>query len=134
MNRNTRMIVVFAVAVVMAALASFGVYLAVKSIPQQTVEVAQIQTVVAARPLPMGALVKPEDLKLISWPADNPLPGSFTSLDPVVNRGVVSPLAENEPVTEVKLAKVGAGAGLPPTIPEGMRALSVKVDEVVGVA
>jgi pilus assembly protein CpaB len=134
MNRNTRTLIVIGVALVAATLASFGVYLAVRSIPARTVEIAQIQTVVAARALPMGTLVKPEDLKLASWPANNPIPGSFTSVEPVLNRGIVSPLAENEPVTEVKLAKVGAGAGLPPTIPEGMRALSVKVDEVVGVA
>jgi pilus assembly protein CpaB len=134
MNRNTRMAVVLLVAVVMATLASFGVYLAVKSMPQRTAEVAQVQTIVAARPLAVGAMVKPEDLKVVSWPANSPIPGSFTSKEQVVNRGLVAPLAENEPVTEVKLAKVGAGAGLPPTIPEGMRALSVKVNEVVGVA
>jgi pilus assembly protein CpaB len=134
MNRNTRMAVVLLVAVVMATLASFGVYLAVKSMPQRTAEVAQVQTIVAARPLAVGAMVKPEDLKVVPWPANSPIPGSFTSKEQVVNRGLVAPLAENEPVTEVKLAKVGAGAGLPPTIPEGMRALSVKVNEVVGVA
>jgi pilus assembly protein CpaB len=41
---------------------------------------------------------------------------------------------ENEPITEAKLAQRGAGAGLPPTIPDGMRAVAVKVDEVIGVA
>ena len=45
-----------------------------------------------------------------------------------------SPIAENEPVTENKVASLEAGAGLPPVIPEGMRAISVKVNEVVGVA
>jgi pilus assembly protein CpaB len=134
MNRNTRMAVVLLVAVVMATVASFGVYLAVKSMPQRSAEVAHVQTVVAAHPMAVGALVKPEDLKLVSWPANSPVPGSFTSKEQVVNRGLVAPLAENEPLTEVKLAKVGAGAGLPPTIPEGMRALSVKVNEIVGVA
>jgi pilus assembly protein CpaB len=52
----------------------------------------------------------------------------------VTNRGLVQSLSPNEPLTESKLAKAGAGAGLPPTIPPGMRALSVKVNEVVGVA
>jgi pilus assembly protein CpaB len=47
---------------------------------------------------------------------------------------VISPLAVNEPLTSSKLAALEAGAGLPPSIPEGMRALSVKVNEVVGVA
>jgi pilus assembly protein CpaB len=62
------------------------------------------------------------------------VPGSFTSIDQAVNRGLIGPVAENEPVTESKLAKVGSGAGLPPTITEGMRAISVRVNEVIGVA
>jgi pilus assembly protein CpaB len=52
----------------------------------------------------------------------------------VTNRGLIQAVSENEPLTEHKLAPAGAGAGLPPTIPPGMRALSVKVNEVVGVA
>ncbi len=52
----------------------------------------------------------------------------------LVDRGVISPIAENEPITVTKVASLEAGAGLPPVIPEGMRAISVKVNEVVGVA
>jgi pilus assembly protein CpaB len=53
---------------------------------------------------------------------------------PVLDRGLVAAVAENEPFTEAKLAPLGSGAGLPPSIPPGMRAMSVKVDEVIGVA
>jgi len=134
MNRNVRTLIVIVIALVTASAASIGVYLAVRSIPTQTVEVAEMHTVVAARPLAMGTFVTPADLKLVAWPAANPIPGSFASFEEVVNRGVVTNIAENEPLTEVKLAKVGAGAGLPPTIPEGMRALSISVNEIVGVA
>ncbi len=52
----------------------------------------------------------------------------------MVNRGLIATVAENEPLTEGKLAPLEAGAGLPPSIPPGMRAISVKVNEVVGVA
>ena len=52
----------------------------------------------------------------------------------MVDRGLISGLVENEPITESKLAPLESGAGLPPSIPPGMRAMSVKVDEVVGVA
>ena len=52
----------------------------------------------------------------------------------MVNRGVIAQIQENEPVTETRLAPVDGGAGLPPTIPQGMRAISVRVNEVVGVA
>jgi pilus assembly protein CpaB len=51
-----------------------------------------------------------------------------------VNRGVIGSVSENEPLTDAKLAAVGSGAGLPPTITEGMRAVSIRVNEVVGVA
>jgi pilus assembly protein CpaB len=52
----------------------------------------------------------------------------------VVGRGVITPVRVNEPLLEGKLATKGAGGGLSVTIPEGMRAVSVKVDEVIGVA
>jgi pilus assembly protein CpaB len=134
MNRNTRTLVVLAVAVLMAALASFGVFLAVRSMPVREVEIARAQAVVAARPLSVGTLLSKDDVKVVPWPAANQVPGSFTDVAKVVNRGVIASLAENEPLTEGKLAAVGSGAGLPPTIPEGMRAISVRVNEVIGVA
>src|SRR5829696_604699 len=133
MNRNTRTIIVLVVALAVAAVASYAVYVAVQRATPK-VEAAQLHAVVAAKPLPIGKLVTAEDVKLVVWPAANPIPGSFTSITQVTNRGLVQSLAENEPLTESKLAKAGAGAGLPPTIPPGMRALSVKVNEVVGVA
>ena len=134
MNRNTRTIIVLAVAILMAAIASYGVYLAVKSMPVREIEVARTQAVVATHPMNVGTLVTKDDLKLVPWPAANPVPGMFTETDKVVNRGVIIAVSENEPLTESKLAPIGAGAGLPPTITTGMRALSVKVNEVIGVA
>jgi pilus assembly protein CpaB len=134
MNRNTRTLIVLAVAILMAAIAAYGVWLAEKSRPVREVEVARTQAVVAIHPLSVGTLVTKDDLKLVPWPAANPVPGSFTEVDKVVNRGVIVVVSENEPLTESKLAPIGSGAGLPPTITEGMRALSVKVNEVIGVA
>jgi len=134
MNRNTRTLIVLAVAVLMAGLASFGVWLTVRSMPVREVEIARAQAVVAARPLMVGTMVTKDDVKIVPWPAANQVPGSFTEIDKVVNRGIIVSTAENEPLTEAKLAAVGSGAGLPPTIPEGMRAISVRVNEVIGVA
>jgi pilus assembly protein CpaB len=134
MNRNTRTIVVLLVAVLMAGVAAFGVYLAVESRPVREVEVVRAQAVVATHPIAVGTLVTKDDLKLVPWPAASLVPGSFADIDKVVNRGVIVAVSENEPLTESKLAPVGAGAGLPPTITEGMRAISVKVNEVIGVA
>jgi pilus assembly protein CpaB len=134
MNRNTRTIIVLIVALVVASAASYAVLVTVQRMSRTAAQAPQAQTVVAAKPLPIGTLVTAEHVKLIPWPAGTLIPGSFTSVDQVTNRGLVQSVSENEPLTESKLAKVGAGAGLPPTIPPGMRALSVKVNEVVGVA
>jgi pilus assembly protein CpaB len=90
--------------------------------------------VVAARPLELGARLTAADLKLVAWPESSPVPGGFSTIEEVVDRGVISPVAEGVPLTSNNLASREAGAGLPPTIPPGMRAMSVKVDEVVGVA
>lgn len=134
MNRGTRTASVIAIALVTATAASFGVYRAVRQIPVREIEVASVHAVVASASLPVGTLVTQDQVKLVPWPARNQVPGAFSSLEQVVNRGVIQPIGENEPVTESKLAPLGAGGGLPPTIPPGMRAISVKVNEVIGVA
>lgn len=134
MNRTSRTVVVMAVATVTAGVASLGVYAAVKSIPVREVEVAHAFVAVAARNLPTGSRITEKDVKLVAWPAKNPVPGAFSEVKPIVDRGLVAAVGENEPLTESKLAPIGSGAGLPPAIPPGMRAMSVKVDEVIGVA
>jgi pilus assembly protein CpaB len=126
--------VVMGVATVTAGIASLGVYAAVKSIPVREVEVAHTYVAVAARNLPTGSRIAEADVKLVAWPARNPISGAFSEVKPVLDRGLVAAVAENEPLTETKLAPIGSGAGLPPSIPSGMRAMSVRVDEVIGVA
>lgn len=134
MHRRTRTILVVAIALVTASVASYGVYSAVQRIPVREIEVATVHAVVAATNLPVGTLVTAEQVKLVPWPSRTQVPGAFSSVDQVVNRGVIQAVGENEPITERKLAPIGAGAGLSPTIPTGMRAISVKVNEVIGVA
>jgi pilus assembly protein CpaB len=134
MNREVRTLVVLVVALAAAGLASFAVYRAIQRMPVKEVEVATQQVVVAAKALPVGTLVGPGDVRLVAWPARSPVAGGLAKVEDAVGRGLLSPAAENEPLTESKLAPRGAGAGLPPTIPVGMRAISVKVDEVVAVA
>lgn len=134
MDRTARLLLVLLVAVIAGGAASYGVYSAVSRMGVREVEVASVQAVVAARPIPVGTFVTKDHVKLVAWPARSPVPGSFGSIDAVVNRGAVAPIAENEPLTETKLAAAGSGAGLPPTIPEGMRAISVRTNDVIGVA
>jgi pilus assembly protein CpaB len=134
MDRGTRTMIVVAVAVTTAAVASATVYRAIRRIPVREVQVAHSYIVLAARPVPLGMRVSAADVKLVGWPSDSPLPGAFSRLEDVVGRGIVDAVTENEPLTESKLAPRDAGAGLSPAIPPGMRAISVKVNEVIGVA
>jgi pilus assembly protein CpaB len=133
MNRNTRLVAVLAVALLAATVASFVVYraLAAGSGPQLPQTVA---TLVAAQTIPSGTMLTREHVKIVQWPASSRLDGSLSDPRTVVDRGAIVTIAANEPITESKLAAQGAGAGLPPTIPPGMRAMSVRVNEVVGVA
>ena len=90
--------------------------------------------VVAVRDLPAGAIVTREDVATLDWPG-SALPEGFASqVGEVVGRGLVVEVRKNEPVLDWKLADKEAGGGLAITIPEGMRAVSVEVDEVIGVA
>jgi pilus assembly protein CpaB len=92
------------------------------------------QIVVAAEKLPLGTRLEAYHLKLAPWPKGTPIDGSFATIEEVLGRGVIIPVLANEPVLDSKLAPAGAGAGLTTAIPEGMRAMSVKVNDVVGVA
>jgi pilus assembly protein CpaB len=134
MNRNSRLMIVIAIAILCATAASYAVYRAIAFRPPPQAGPRLTATLVAARPIPAGTLVTKEMLRSVAWPADSRVPGSFGDPRQVLDRGAVAAIAENEPITESKLAAVGAGAGLPPTIPPGMRAISVRVNEVIGVA
>jgi len=134
MNRRNRTLLVVLVAVGLASLATYGVFRTIKSIPVREVEVATKFVVVAAENLPLGTRLAKEQVKLVGWPAATPVEGSFASIDEVIDRGVIQPIHTNELLTDTKLAPKEAGAGLSPSIPPGMRALSVKVNDVIGVA
>ena len=134
MSRQTRTLIVVAVAVLVAAASSFFMYRVIQRMPVREVEVASSTAVIAARNIPIGTMLVKEDLKVVAWPSRNPVKGGFKAIEDVTNRGVITGVAENEPITEAKLAPLGAGAGLAPTIPSGMRAISVRVNEVIGVA
>jgi len=134
MNRRTRHVVVLAVAVITASLASLGVYRATVSMPRASAGPTQISVVVAAKSMSIGTALTKDDVKVVAWPAASPVPGAIASVDEVVNRGLLTAVLQNEPITTNKLAASHEGSGLPPAIPPGMRAMSVKVNDVIGVA
>lgn len=123
------------------ALASGGLaaYLALRYLRQQATplmaaEPKKGQVVLATRDLPVGHLITEQDVKVVGWPGEALPAGFLASPQAAVGRGVITPVALNEPLLDTKLATKESGGGLPIVIGEGMRALSVRVDEVIGVA
>jgi len=90
--------------------------------------------VVAASDLPMGSELTADDVKVIEWPASSVPAEAISDPKEAVGRGLVMNVVQYEPILPVKLASKEAGAGLPPVIPPGLRAVSVRVNEVIGVA
>ncbi len=95
---------------------------------------AEKSLVVAARALPFGTVIGRDAVKLRSVPEDLFPAGGAARIEDVLDRPVISPIQENEPVVEARLAGRGSGSGLAPLIPSGMRAIAVRVNDVVGVA
>lgn len=116
-----------------AAYLSFG-YLRRETEPLLNPGSAAGKGVVAARELPVGSVITEQDIRLIDWPGNAIPPGMLSVPEQAIGRGVVTALRLNEPILETKLAAQGVGGGLPILITEGMRALSISVDQVVGVA
>ena len=133
MNR-ARILIVLLVAVLVGGILSYAVYNFLQTRPVTVVKTPEKNIVVAAASLPLGTLLKDENLKFVPWPAPNLPPGYFERKEDLVSRGIVQPLVENEPILESKLAPKGTGAGLPPIIPKGMRAVSIRANEIIGVA
>ena len=113
---------------------AFGTYRYMQNVPVQTVELPTKSVVVAAADLELGSELRPDDLRVIAWPEHAVPAGAFSSPDEIVGRGLVMPVIQNEPILPMKLAPTEAGSGLPVVIPEGKRAVSVRVNEVIGVA
>ena len=129
-----RVFAVLALALVAGGTFAFGTYRYIQNVPARTISLPTKPVVVAAADLDLGAELRAEDLRVIQWPADSVPGGAFNSPEQLIKRGLIRPVAQNEPFLPQQLAAIEAGAGLPPVIPEGFRALSVRVNDVVGVA
>jgi pilus assembly protein CpaB len=92
-----------------------------------------VQIMVASRSLPVGTMIGDLDIRKGPWSGQLP-PNAVLKKEDAIGRGVVAGIYEGEPILESRLATRGAGAGLAATIPPGMRAVAVRVNDVVGVA
>jgi pilus assembly protein CpaB len=135
--QQRRIVLILAMAVIAAAVAGFSTlrFLSTRPVTAVAPPMARKASVVlAARDLPVGHPVSAEDVRTVEWPADLVPAGYYSQAADVVGRGLISGVRTNEPLLASKLAEPGSRAGLPILIPEGMRAMSIAVDQVVGVA
>jgi pilus assembly protein CpaB len=130
---NKRFVSVLAFALVVSAVASYILYKLVNAQMAANQKNTAARVLVAAHNLETGALIKDGDVKIADWGGPVP-PGSLTKPEDVIGRGVVQPILDGEPIVESRIAAKGAGAGLAATIPNGMRAVAVRVNDIVGVA
>jgi pilus assembly protein CpaB len=132
MKKRLLSVLVFALAV--SAGATFVLYQLIASKVKADVSSAPHTTkvFVAGRDLELGAMVQEKDLRLQEFLT--PPPGAISKKEDLIGRGVINPIHEDTPFFNASLAPVGGGAGFAATIPKGMRAFALHVNDVVGVA
>ena len=130
-----RIFIVLTLAVAAGGTFAFGTYQYMQSTPTAApVAVPTRDVVVATIDLQLGSELRQEHLRAIKWPAESVPAGAFSDPNELVGRGLVQPVVADEAFLPSKLSPIEAGAGLPPVIPEGFRAMSVRVNDVIGVA
>ena len=131
MNRSRLLFIGF-VALALGAFVSFVVYKNVLS--RSSAGEPGGDVIVAANDIQVGAKLQDGDIRMVKVPASVVPPNSFRSRSQIIGRGVILPIQKGEFILPSKLAAENAGSGLPALIPPGMRAVSVRVNEVVAVA
>ncbi|MFN2452774.1 MAG: Flp pilus assembly protein CpaB [Pyrinomonadaceae bacterium] len=130
--RNKRFIVVLCGALFFGLLAAVSVGRYVSGAQAYTKNLNRI--VVAKVAIPLGTKIVAEQVTTAQFPREAMPDGTFDSVDKLVGRVAVTQISEREPITETKLATEGTAGGLSAVIPEGYRAMTVKVDDVVGIS
>lgn len=132
MNRS-RLLMIGALALALGGFASLIVYRSLRPGAGGTTE-AGTEVVIAANDLPVGSKIQEKDVKLVRFPKSALPPNAILRKESVIDRGVILPISTGEFILPNKIAGPNAGYGLPALIPPGMRAVSVRVNEVVAVA
>lgn len=129
MNR-TRLLFIGFIALALGAVVASVVYNNLKAGTRSS-KPAGVDVVVAAGDLQVGTKIGENDVKVVLFPEGDLPVGSFHQNSQVVGRSVVMPISKGDFILPMKLAEPNAGSGLPSLIPRGMRAVSVRVNEVV---
>jgi pilus assembly protein CpaB len=128
-----RYTLVFYIAVLVAAAATYGVYRAIETSKANN-RVVTAQVVVAAQDIPEGHVIDKIALTTGQWPVQTLPAGAFSSVDSVIGRVTRVPVFQGEPIVPGRLAPVGTTGGLEIKIAPGKRAMSVKINDVAGIS
>jgi pilus assembly protein CpaB len=130
--RNKRFFIVLSCALMFGLVAAFAVS---RYLTSANVYAKSLNSVVVAKvDIPIGAKIIPEQLMVVQFPRESIPDGTFDKPEKLLGRVAVQNIAAREPLTDSRLAPEGSAAGLSAVIPEGYRAMTVKVDDVVGVS
>jgi pilus assembly protein CpaB len=131
--RNKRLIIAVAAALVFGLIAAVSVSRYLASAQAYTKNLNNV--VIAKVDIPVGTRIIPEQLTVAQLPRSAAPEGTYAKIDEnLVGRVAVQRIAAREPITESRLAPIGSAAGLSSVIPEGYRAMNVRVDDVVGIS
>ena len=133
--KSTRLFLILALATLFGLAAGYSAlrYLSDRPTPIVSARGETVSVVLATRDLPLGTVLEDSHLKAVEWPA-GALPSGFaTTGEELVGRSLIAEVRTNEAILSSKLADSGL-RGIIPLIPSGMRAMSIRVDQVVGVA
>ena len=133
MNRS-RLLMIGGLALAVGLLVAFTVYNRLRTFAGASNNMGGVPVVVAADDIQVGAKVQAQDVLVVTIPPAAVPPGAFSATSKVLGRGAVMPVSKGEFILPSKLAALNAGAGLPSLIPQGMRAVSVRVNDMVSVA
>jgi len=130
--RNKRFFVVLVGALLFGLLAAVSVSRYLSSAQAYTKDLKRVA--VAKVAIPVGTKIIPEQVMVVQFPKESTPDGAFESAEKLAGRVAVTNIAPREPITEARLAPEGTAGGLSAVIPEGYRAMTVKVDDVVGIS
>ncbi len=130
--RNKRFFVVLAGALLFGLLAAVTVSRYLSSAQAYSKDLKPIA--VAKVAIPLGTKIIPEQVMMVQFPKESTPDGAYESAEKLTGRVAVTNIAAREPITEPRLAPEGTAGGLSAVIPEGYRAMTVKVDDVVGIS
>ena len=133
MNRS-RLLMIGGLALAVGLLVSYTVYNRLRTFTGTGNKERGVPVVMAADDIQVGTKLEAHDVHVVTLPQSAVPPGAFSATSQVLGRGAILPVSKGEFILPSKLAALNAGTGLPSMIPQGMRAVSVRVNDVVSVA